>query len=90
MAAFTDVEMPVFEAGMAEAEEEMQYRIKDAARGVGGEIAGRFNGNHDQPENGGDPGLQDMVAVGAQAGGELAFLTITFEDWAAEGKALRG
>jgi hypothetical protein len=31
-----------------------------------------------------------MVAVGAQAGGELAFLAITFEDWAAEGKALRG
>lgn len=67
VAALADVEMPVLEAIPVHPEEKMQYGIKDAAGVVSGEIRSRFNGNDDQPQHGGDPGLENMVTVGGQA-----------------------
>ena len=54
--------------GIVDSEEEMDQGIKNAAGIVSGEIAGGLNGNDDQPQDCGDPGLQDLVSVRAQAG----------------------
>jgi hypothetical protein len=48
----------------------MQHGKKKAAGVVGGEISGRLNANHDQPQNCGDPGFEDLVAIGAQVSAE--------------------
>ena len=71
MAAFANVEVPVFKALPVEAEEVMQHRVKNPARIVRGKQRAGFNGNHDQPENRGDPGFQQIVPVGVQAAGLL-------------------
>ena len=42
----------------------MQQGIENAAGVVGGEIRARLDGDDDQPQDGGDPGFQNMVTVG--------------------------
>jgi len=71
MAGLADEEVPNLEPLPVHAEEKMQHGIKDAAGIAGGKQRRRFNGDEDEPENGGDPGLQDVVAIGVQAGNLL-------------------
>jgi hypothetical protein len=68
MPTLPNVEVPVLELKMVNAENKMQQGIEKAAGVVRREIGGRLNGNDDQPQNGGDPGLEHMVTIGAQAG----------------------
>jgi len=66
VASLTNEEVPVFEVIPVEAEEVMQNRIENPACVVGREHCSGFNGDHDEPENRGDPCLQKIVAVGVQ------------------------
>src|ERR1700693_4019639 len=45
----------------------MQQRIENAAGVLGREHGAGFNGNKDQPEDRGNPGLQKIALVGVQA-----------------------
>src|SRR5580692_912707 len=45
----------------------MQQRIENPAGVVGGEQGAEFDGDDDQPEDGGDPGLEYFVSIGPQA-----------------------
>jgi len=68
--ALADVEVQMLEVPVVHPKQEMQQRIKHAAGVVGRGEVRRFNGDDDQPQDCGDPGLQNPVAVGAQAGVE--------------------
>src|SRR5258708_33815984 len=57
----------MLEAGVGDAEEKMEYGIKNSAGVVRRKPRARLNADDDQPQDGGDPGLQNMVTVGAQA-----------------------
>jgi hypothetical protein len=49
------------------AEKKVQQRIQNPAGVMRREPRRRFNGNHDQPENRGDPRLNKIVPVGVQS-----------------------
>jgi len=68
MASLADVEMPDQKSGRVHAHQEMQNRIKKSAGVVGGSQIGGFAGDQEQPETGGDPGLQYLLLCGVQAG----------------------
>jgi hypothetical protein len=70
VACLANVEVPNIEALPVEAEEEMQQGIQNAAGVVRREQRTGFNGDKDEPQDRGDPGLQNVVAIGVQ------------EDWA--------
>src|SRR5579863_172509 len=67
VAALADVDVPVLEAGVIQAEQEMQNGIENAAGVVGGKVRAGLNGNDDQPQDGGDPGFENVVTVGGHA-----------------------
>ena len=60
--------MPGFEMGLVYAEEKMKNRVQDMAGVLSGEIGRGFNGDDDQPEDGGDPSLKKVLPVGVQDG----------------------
>ena len=68
MAAFANVEVPRLKCCPIHAEEEMQNGVKNAAGVVGGEQRCGFNRDDDEPQDRGDPGLENAVAIGVQAG----------------------
>jgi len=68
VAALANVEVPVLELAVVNAEEEVQQGIKKAAGVMRRKISARLNRDNDQPQNGGDPRLENMVAIRAQAG----------------------
>ena len=67
VASFAKQEVQGLEMLQVHAEQKMQQGIEDTARVVGGEERARLNGNDDQPQDCGGPGLEKMVTVGAQA-----------------------
>ncbi len=62
VAGLANVEMPEFEARPIHAKKKMQDRIKDPAGVMRREPRGRFNGDHDEPQNRGDPCLQNVMS----------------------------
>jgi len=72
MPSFSQKMVPRFKVLVADAEKEMQDRVKNAAGFVGGEIGRRFNGDDNQPENGGDPRFQDFALMRIQDCGRMA------------------
>ena len=46
----------------------MQQGIENAAGIAGGKQRAGFDGDEDEPENRGDPGLENIVAIGVQEG----------------------
>ena len=66
VAGLANEEVPVLEVVPVHAEKEMQDGIENPAGVVGGEISGGFDGDDDQPQNRGDPSLQNIVAIGVQ------------------------
>src|SRR5437899_6510522 len=61
MARLADVEMPDEETDRVQAHQEMQNRIKNSAGVIGGSQIGGFASDQEQPEAGGDPGLQYLL-----------------------------
>jgi hypothetical protein len=59
--------MPGFKLGVADSEQEMENRVKDAAGFVRREVACGFNGDHDEPQDGGDPSLENIASMRVQA-----------------------
>ena len=66
MSAFAKEKVYGLELFPIDAEQIMQQGKKEAAGVVGGKIRGRLNANYDQPQDGGDPGFEDLVAIGGQ------------------------
>ncbi len=66
VSALANVEVPNLEARPIQAEKKVQHRVENPAGVVGGKPRGRFDGNHDQPQNCGDPGFQKLAPRGAQ------------------------
>jgi len=58
--------MPGLKLRIVDAEQKMEDRIEYPAGLLRREISRRFNGDHDEPENQGNPGFQDMIAITAQ------------------------
>jgi len=58
--------MPGFEMALVYAEEEMKNRVENMTGVLAGEVGRGFNGDDDQPENGGDPRFNKVLPVGAQ------------------------
>ncbi len=61
-----NVEVPVLEADPIHVKKEVQDGIENPAGVVGGKIGSGFDGDHNQPQNRGDPSLQNFVAIGIQ------------------------
>ena len=61
MARLADVEMPDEETDRVQAHQEVQDWIKNSAGVVGGSQIGGFASDQEQPEAGGDPGLQYLL-----------------------------
>jgi hypothetical protein len=71
MSCLANEEVPVFKVLPVQAEEEMQHGIENAASVMGRKQCAGFDGNDDQPENGGDPRLENFMSIGAQEAGLL-------------------
>ncbi len=71
VASFANVVVPNLEAFPVHADEMLQQRIEKAASITGRKHGAGFNGDEDEPKNRGDPGLQNVVAIGVQARGLL-------------------
>src|ERR1700730_17653470 len=69
MACFANVKVPVGEVEAVPPDKEVQHRIQNPAVIFGGKQCARFNGDDDQPYNGGDPSAQDSMLAGDQARG---------------------
>lgn len=67
MAELTDVEMPDQKSGRVQTHQEMQNRIENSACVIGGRQIGGFTGDQEEPEAGGDPGLQYLLFPGIHA-----------------------
>jgi hypothetical protein len=68
MAQLADVEMPCKKADWIQAHQEMQNRIENSAGVVGGSEICRFASDQEEPEAGGNPGLQYLLLRGVHAG----------------------
>ena len=68
VAAFPDVEVPLMKVLRIHAEKKMQQWIKNSAGVSGGKQCRRLNGDDNEPKNGGDPCLQQIMAVRVQTG----------------------
>jgi hypothetical protein len=68
MTQLADVEMPSKKADWVQAHQEMQNRIENSAGVVGGSQIGGFASDQEEPEAGGDPGLQYLLLGGVHAG----------------------
>src|SRR5207249_9297222 len=60
--------MPCEKTDRVQAHQEVQDWIQNSAGVVGGSQIGGFAGDQEQPETGGDPGLQYLLLCGVQAG----------------------
>lgn len=67
MTTLANVEMPLVEPGPIQTKEVMQQGIENPAGVIRREQSARFNGNHNQPQDRGNPCLQNIVPVGVQA-----------------------
>jgi hypothetical protein len=63
MSALSNVEMPALEALPIQMKQEVQHWIENPAGVMRGKQRCRFDGNHDEPQDRGDPGYQDTVPV---------------------------
>jgi len=70
---FPDEKVIRLKAGLVDPKQEMQNWIENAAGVLRREIRRRFDRNNDEPEDQGDPGFQDLVAIVGQAGQEWVF-----------------
>ena len=68
MSTFADEEVPVFKVLPVHTEKVMQQRIQNATGVAGREHGGGFNGDHDEPQDRGDPRFEKIAAVRVQAG----------------------
>lgn len=66
MAGFAEQVMPRLKLSRPHTEQEMKNRVKDVASVLSGEVGGGFNGDDDQPQNGGDPDFQEFALMGVQ------------------------
>jgi hypothetical protein len=57
-------------AGFVDPKQKVQSRIQKVAGILRREIRRRFDRDNDKPEDQGDPGLQDLMAISRQAGRE--------------------
>ena len=67
VSALAHEEVEVFKARVGNAEKIMQYRIQKSTGIMRREPGGRFDRNDDEPQDRGNPGFQDFVAVLAQS-----------------------
>jgi hypothetical protein len=72
MSAFADEVVPGFEVCVVEAEQKVQER-KQYAAGMRGRTQTRLEGDDDQPQDRGDPCLENLVTIGAQVGWQSMF-----------------
>jgi|SRR5579872_641300 len=71
--ALTEEGVQRFKRGPIDAKQKVQNRIKKPACLLRREICRRLDGNHDEPQNQCDPGLQNMMTVGGHADWGPAF-----------------
>lgn len=62
VSALAQESMPRFEAGVVNPKQKVQHRVKEAAGVLRRQIGRRLDGDDDEPQDQGDPGLQNMVA----------------------------
>ena len=67
VAGFADEEVPNFEMIPVHAKQKMQQRIENPAGVVRRKQGAGLDGDKNEPEDRGDPGLQNVVAIGVQA-----------------------
>ena len=60
--------VPGLEVGSVNAEEEMEKRVEDMAGVLSRQVRRGFNGDDDQPEDGGDPRFQEFALMRVQDG----------------------
>lgn len=63
VSGFAEQEVPWFEILTADSEQKMENWIKESAGVMGGEPCRRFDRDYDQPKNGGNPRLEQVVRV---------------------------
>ncbi len=68
MTQFAYIEMPCKKADRIQAHQEMQDWIQNSAGVIAGSQIGGFAGDQEEPEAGGDPGLQYLLLRGVHAG----------------------
>ena len=71
MATFSNEEVPLLKLCPVETEKKMQKGIQDAAGVARRQHRRRFNGNDDEPQDRGDPCLDNVVSIGVQLCGLL-------------------
>ena len=68
MPELADIEMPCEKTDWIQAHQEMQNGIKNSAGVVGGSQIGGFASDQEEPQAGGNPGLQYLLLRGVHAG----------------------
>src|ERR1700689_1400624 len=71
MAAFSNEEVPLLKLCPVETEKKMQKGIQDAAGVARRQHRRRFNGDDDEPQDRGNPCLNNVVSIGVQLCGLL-------------------
>ena len=66
MASLPKQVVPWLEVSRVDAKEEMKNWVQDVAGVLSGKVRSRFNGDNDQPEDGGDPCLKKVLPGGVQ------------------------
>ena len=91
MSGFPDENVIRLKSGLVDPKQKVQSRIEKVASILRGEIGRRFDRDNDEPEDQGDPGFQDLVAIGRQAGQVNAVQSLpktTRQGWTVQGYSM--